>query len=177
MLFHHPSKHFLFLTHKCTSCDTHTCTPHAWWLNISNKTEVGCFLTAADLVCFVSELFISTMWLKWQSRFKETDKKMVCVLRTLKFQTWSAVQTANVGADRHQQHGVPVSVCRQPLAGGPHGETSHSFLLGDQVSVALRQFVLRHHLLCRTTWELWLYSQQQWPPHGGYPTVFSQRVW
>lgn len=54
------------------------------------------------------------------------------------FQTRSSLQTANAGADRHQQHSLPVPVRRQPLAGGPHGETSHISV--DKVGVALGLF-------------------------------------
>lgn len=41
---------------------------------------------------------------------------------TCLLQTRGSVQTAHAGADRHQQHSVPVSVCCQPLARGQNGE-------------------------------------------------------
>lgn len=50
--------------------------------------------------------------------------KNSCVFCTIDclLQARGSFQAAHVGADGHQQHGVPVSVGRQPLAGGPNGE-------------------------------------------------------
>lgn len=115
---------------------------------------------------------------------------------TCLLQTRGSFQTAHAGADRHQQHSVPVSVCCQPLARGQNGEKpfssdseeekvfgyinmrERSFFCGlgfDMTMLYQWYFVSRH--LCRTTSEQWLYWQRRRPQYGVSITGFIPEVW
>lgn len=129
--------------HTNVQAGTHTCTRTC---TVVSRQLLGTpiisgfsptVLTSTDEVCFVCYRFLFLSFESNESRLYVECKDGLWATCPETFQTWSSFQTADAGTDRHQQHSLPVSVRRQPLAGGPHGETSHSSASVDEVGVSL----------------------------------------